>query len=103
MLVEELHQGHKACLRDLQFHGFALDGLDFGVRGFLFRGREGVDVVEDVGAFVDGQGGAHFAEHVVLGFAFGLLLDRGLVIWYVDEAGMEIRERSLSFPLLEPD
>ena len=26
-------------------------------------------MVEDVGAFVDGEGGAHFAEHVVLGFA----------------------------------
>ena len=72
MLIQKLHQGYEACLWDLQFHGFALDGLDFGVRGFLLRRRERVDVVEDVGAFVDGEGGAHFAEHVVLGFAWGL-------------------------------
>lgn len=70
LLVEELHQGHEACLRDLQFHGFALDGLDFGVRGFLLRRWQRVDVVEDVGALVDAQSGAHFAEHVVLGLAF---------------------------------
>lgn len=31
-------------------------------------------MVEDVGAFVDGEGGAHFAEHVVLGFAWGLVV-----------------------------
>jgi hypothetical protein len=28
-------------------------------------------VVEDVGGFVDREGGAHFGEHVVLGFAWG--------------------------------
>ena len=41
-------------------------------------------MVEDVGAFVDGEGGAHLAEHVVLGFAWGLLgmVDLGhLDIW----------------------
>jgi hypothetical protein len=35
----------------------------------LGRGGEGVDMVEDVDGFVDGEGGAHFGEHVVLGFA----------------------------------
>jgi hypothetical protein len=40
LLIKELHQGYKTRLRDLQFHGFALDGLDFGVRGFLFRGGQ---------------------------------------------------------------
>jgi hypothetical protein len=53
-LVEKLHQGHQACLRDLQLHGFALDGLDFRVSLFLLRGGQRVDVVEDVGAFVYG-------------------------------------------------
>lgn len=28
-------------------------------------------MVEDVGGFVDGKGGAHFGEHVVLGDAGG--------------------------------
>ena len=70
LAIQVLHQRHQPGLRHLQFHGAALDGLDFGVGGFLFgRGGEGVDVVEDVDGFVDGEGGAHFAEHVVLGFA----------------------------------
>jgi hypothetical protein len=32
-------------------------------------GGQGVDVVEDIDRFVDAQRRAHFAEHVVLGFA----------------------------------
>jgi hypothetical protein len=48
------------------------------VGGFLLgRGGEGVDVVEDVGGLVDGEGGAHFGEHVVLGFAF----EEVLLVW----------------------
>lgn len=69
MAIEKLHQRGEACLRDLLFHGSALDGLDFAVGFFLLGGRERVDVVEDVSSFVDGERGAHFAEHVVLGFA----------------------------------
>lgn len=33
-------------------------------------GGQGGDVLEDVGGIVDGEGGAHFGEHVVLGFAW---------------------------------
>lgn len=71
MAIEEFHQRDEACLRDLLLHGSALDGLDFGVGFFLLGGRERVDVVEDVDPFVDGERGAHFAEHVVLRFACG--------------------------------
>lgn len=84
VLVQELHQRQQACLRDLQFHGTALDGLDFGV-GFILLGcgGQGVDVVEDVGGLVDAEGGAHFAKHVVLGFAydFGSLGIGRLRLW----------------------
>jgi hypothetical protein len=80
-LVEELHQRDEAWLRDLQGHRFALDGLDFRVSSFLLGGGERVDVVEDVGGFGDGKGGPHFGEHVVLGFAWGVVRLVGFVGW----------------------
>lgn len=45
-------------------------------------GGQGVDVVEDVDTLVDGEGGAHFAEHVVLGLAWEEVL--GL---YIEQTG----------------
>lgn len=69
--VQKLHQADETRLRHLLLHSAALDGLDFLV-GFLLLLRRGqrVDVVEDVDAFADAaERGAHFAEHVVLGFA----------------------------------
>lgn len=78
MLVEEFHESHKTCLRDLLLHCFALDGLDFGMGGFLLCFRQRVDVVEDVGALVDGEGGAHLAEHVILRFTWESISGLGL-------------------------
>jgi hypothetical protein len=65
-------------LRALRGHGGAFYGADFLMGFFLLRGWEGVDVVEDVGGFADGEGGAHFGEHVVLGEAWGLLALHGV-------------------------
>lgn len=63
-------------------HGGTLDGPDFFVGGGLLGLGEGVDVVEDVGCFCDGEGGAHLGEHVVLGEAWVcvslILLEVGL-------------------------
>jgi hypothetical protein len=70
VLIQELHQCQQPSLWDLQFHSAALNGLDLGMGLFLLDcGGQGVDVVEDIDRFVDAQRRAHFAEHVVLGFA----------------------------------
>ena len=53
-----LHQRHEARLRFLRRHGGALDGADFFHRFFLRREGKRVDVVEDVGAAGDGEGGS---------------------------------------------
>lgn len=69
--LEVVHQREEARLRRLGGHGFGLDGADLLERRFLLGGGERVDVVEDVNTFGYGEGGAHLAEHIVLGYAGG--------------------------------
>lgn len=69
--VEIAHEGHEAWLGSLFGHGGALDGFYGGGGGWAGRGGQRGDVVEDVDGFGDLEGGAHFAKHVVLGFAGG--------------------------------
>jgi hypothetical protein len=57
------------------------------VSAFLLGGGQRVDVVEDVGGFGYAEGGAHFGEHVVLGFAWGML-DWVSRLWL--DLGMEL-------------
>lgn len=54
----------------LVYHGCAFDVADLLHGRFLLGLGEAVDVVEDVGWFLDAEGGSHFGEHVVLWFAF---------------------------------
>lgn len=79
--IEIRHELDEAWLWLLEAHGAALDGADGFVGGGLLVGGEGVDVFEDVDGFVDGEGGAHFGEHVVLGEAWGdrVRLGRGVL------------------------
>lgn len=56
--VEVVHELDEAGLRALLLHGGALDGADGFLGGFLLRGGQRVDVVEDVGGFGDVEGGA---------------------------------------------
>ena len=51
-------------------HGGGFDGPDGGLGFFLGRVGEGVDVVEDVGGFVDGEGGSRDWVEVGFGVAW---------------------------------
>jgi hypothetical protein len=53
LAIEIFEEGREAGLGHLLDHGLLLDGPDLGVGGGLLRGWQCLDVIQDVGCFVD--------------------------------------------------